>query len=226
MSEFIFMLTRDDVTVPDARTLLDEALETDVKHIGFKDVGLPAPEMQALAAAIQAAGRTAHLEVVSLSPEAELDSARAAIQLGVDYLIGGTRWQDVRPLLASTEIAYFPYAGTVFDHPGKLDGTPREIRADIDAMGDSVDGVNLLAYRHVSRDGAELVREVTDGLALPLIAAGSVNSRERIRAVGEAGAWAFTIGQAALEGKLVPGGSLRDQLEEILDAAAGVGQGG
>jgi AmiR/NasT family two-component response regulator len=212
--------------VPNARSLLEEALETRVEHIGFKDVGLPETEMRGLVEAIRDAGRTAHLEVVSLTAEAELTSARTAVDLGVDYLIGGSHWRDVKPLLAGTEIAYFPYVGTVFDHPGKLDGTPEQIRADIAAMGDAVDGVNLLAYRHVDRDGADLLREVTEGLDVPLIAAGSIDSPERIRAVSDAGAWAFTIGQAALDGRLVDGGGLREQLETILDAAAATtGQG-
>ncbi len=33
----------------------------------------------------------AHLEVVSLTEDAELESAQVADDLGVDYLIGGTR---------------------------------------------------------------------------------------------------------------------------------------
>lgn len=220
MSQFIFMLTRDDVTIPDARTVLDEVLETDVQHIGFKDVGLPAPEMRALVAAIQEAGRTAHLEVVSLTAADELASASVAIDLGVDYLIGGTRWREVAPRLDGTGITYFPYAGTVFDHPGKLDGTPAEILADVEAMADAVDGANILAYRHVSRDGAELLAELAAGTGVRLIAAGSIDSVTRIGAVRDAGAWGFTIGQAALDGKVVPGGTLADQLNAALRAAA------
>ena len=58
------------------------------------------------------------------------------------------------------------------------------------------------------------------GSALPVIAAGSVDSAERIHALGERGVWAFTIGTAALDGKLVPGAPLADQLTYILDAAS------
>ena len=39
--DFILMLTSDDRTIRDARARVDEALEGGVRHIGFKDVGLP-----------------------------------------------------------------------------------------------------------------------------------------------------------------------------------------
>ena len=39
--DFILMLTANDQTIPDAAARLEEALEGGVRHIGFKDVGLP-----------------------------------------------------------------------------------------------------------------------------------------------------------------------------------------
>ena len=53
-----------------------------------------------------------------------------------------------------------------------------------------------------------------------MIAAGSVDSAERIRALEERGVWAFTIGTAALDGVLLPGEPLEHQLRYALDAAA------
>ena len=38
--DFIFMLTRDDRTVLDALDVLDEIRPLELRHIGFKDVGL------------------------------------------------------------------------------------------------------------------------------------------------------------------------------------------
>ena len=61
--------------------------------------------------------------------------------------------------------------------------------------------------------------------SLPVIAAGSVDSAQRIRALGERGVWAFTIGTAALDGKLVPGAPLAQQLEYVLAAADGARSG-
>ena len=54
--DFILMLTANDRTIPDAPARLEEALRGGVRHIGFKDVGLPLAELKALADAIRAAG--------------------------------------------------------------------------------------------------------------------------------------------------------------------------
>jgi len=45
MSEFIFMLTRDDVTLADARAVYAEIADSGVTHVGCKDVGLPREEL-------------------------------------------------------------------------------------------------------------------------------------------------------------------------------------
>ena len=65
MIEFIFMLTRDDRTLADAREVYASIADTGVRHVGCKDVGLPRPELQALMDDIRAHGHTTHLEVVS-----------------------------------------------------------------------------------------------------------------------------------------------------------------
>ena len=38
MTKFVLMLTRDDVTVPDAHAILELALAAGTEHIGFKDI--------------------------------------------------------------------------------------------------------------------------------------------------------------------------------------------
>jgi tRNA-dihydrouridine synthase len=81
-----------------------------------------------------------------------------------------------------------------------------------------VDGINLLAYRYDGNVDA-LVETVVDAVSIPVVAAGSVDSRERIQALAERGVWGFTIGTAALDGVLVPGAPLPDQLRYALDAA-------
>ena len=53
MVEFIFMLTHDDVTVANARDVLQElrAWQPDrLKYLGFKDIGLPAAKPLPIAA--------------------------------------------------------------------------------------------------------------------------------------------------------------------------------
>jgi hypothetical protein len=218
--EFIFMLTRDDRTISDAREVYEAIAETGVRHVGCKDLGLPRDELAALMADIRANGHTSYLEVVSETEEATLASARVAAEIGPDYLIGGTVIEPIQEILAGTGVRFCPYIGRVIDHPCLLRGTVQEIAADAqraEALG--VDGINLLAYRY-DGDVDELVEGVVRATSLPVIAAGSVDSAERIHALGERGVWAFTIGTAALDGKLVPGAPLADQLTYVLDAAS------
>lgn len=153
MSSFVLMLTRDDVTVPDAHAILELALAAGVEHIGFKDIGLPHDEMASLVHTIHGAGRQAHLAVVSLTEEDERASLRLGRELGFDNVLGGSRWQLGTELLVGTGIRYFPYVGTVMGHPGTLDGTAEQLLAEVHELREVVSGVNLLAYRHISVDG-------------------------------------------------------------------------
>ena len=218
--EFIFMLTRNDETLADARKVYTSVAATGVRHFGCKDVGLPRRELEALLSEIESNGHTSYLEVVSESNEATLASARAAAEIRPDYLIGGTLIEPVQEIIAGTGIKFFPYVGRVVGHPCLLRGSIQEIADDarrVEALG--LDGVNLLAYRY-DGDVEALVDEVVSNASLPVIAAGSVDSVERIRALARNGVWAFTIGTAALDGVLLPEESLQAQLELALEAAA------
>jgi len=218
--EFIFMLTRNDETLADAREVYASVAAAGVRHFGCKDVGLPRKELEALLSDIENNGHTSYLEVVSESDEATLASARAAAEIQPDYLIGGTLIEPVQEIIAGTEIKFFPYVGRVVGHPCLLRGSIQEIADDArraEALG--LDGVNLLAYRY-DGDVEALVDAVVSNTSLPVIAAGSVDSVERIRALARNGVWAFTIGTAALDGVLVPEEPLQAQLELALEAAA------
>jgi hypothetical protein len=222
MSEFIFMLTRDDKTVSDARAIYESIADSGVTHVGCKDLGLPRDELKALIDDIRSNGHTSYLEVVSETEEATLESARVAADIGPDYLIGGTLIQPVQEILEGTAIRFFPYVGQIVDHPCLLRGTIEDITIDTRAAAVlGVDGINLLAYRY-DGDVDELVESVVQVTTLPVIAAGSVDSVERIAALSERGIWGFTVGTAALDGKFAPGRPLAAQLEAILSAAGGV----
>lgn len=219
MIEFIFMLTRDDKTLPDARAVYATIADTGLHHVGCKDLGLPRDELESLMGDIRANGHTTHLEVVSETPEATLASARAAAEIGPDYLIGGTLIEPVQEILEGTGIKFFPYVGQIVDHPCLLRGSIDSIADDArraEQLG--VDGINLLAYRY-DGDVNALVDAVVNATSLPVIAAGSVDSTDRIRALAERGVWAFTIGTAALDGVIVPGEPLQTQIQTALDAA-------
>ncbi len=221
MIEFIFMLTRDDVTLSDARDVYASIAQTGVRHVGCKDVGLPTDELKALMDDIRSNGHETWIEVVSETEQDELASARAAAEIRPDHLIGGTRIEKVQAILDGTGVKYWPYVGQIVGHPCLLRGSIDEIVADTKHAAElGVDGINLLAYRY-DGDVEALTRAVVGATDLPVICAGSVDSVERIRALEACGAWAFTIGTAALDGVLVENTPLSGQLQAALDAAAG-----
>jgi putative N-acetylmannosamine-6-phosphate epimerase len=219
VSEFIFMLTRNDETIPNARAIYASIADLGLSHVGCKDVGLPKPELAKLIADIRSHGHTSYLEVVSESDDSMEVSARTAVEVGADYVIGGTAVERIQKVIAGTGMKLFPYIGSIVGHPCLLRGSIAEIVDDakrVEQLG--VDGINLLAYRY---DGnvPELVHSVAAATPLPLICAGSVDSVERIEMLRDLGVWAFTIGTAALDGSFVPGKPLDDQLRVALAAA-------
>ena len=214
--DFIFMLTRNDRTIPDAREQLPSVLSAGVRHIGFKDIGLPLPVLADLNREIRAAGAKSYLEVVSLDRDSEIASVRAALDLGVDYLLGGTHVDDVLPLMAGSGIRYFPFPGRITGHPSILEGSMMEIVASArDLAGrEGVHGLDLLAYR-ADVDAADLIRAVCDVAAKPVIVAGSIDRAERIHAAVSGRAAGFTVGTAALEGRFPAAAGLTHQLLAI-----------
>jgi 2-keto-3-deoxy-6-phosphogluconate aldolase len=221
MPEFIFMLTQNDVTIEDAFEVYDEVRDAGLRYVGFKDVGLPFDRLEALTEVIHEGGQEVMLEVVSEEKEDELRSARAALDLGVDYLLGGTHAEEVSEMLAGTGIRYCPFPGRVVGHPSLLRGSIEEIVESarrLTAMG-GVRGLDLLAYRY-DGDVEALTRAVVEAVEVRVIAAGSVDSEERIRNLAEAGVWGFTVGSAIFEGKFAHNGaSAREQVETVLAAS-------
>lgn len=222
MPEFILMLTCDDRTIEHAHAVYDEIKDVPGLHyVGFKDIGLPFAELASLARAIRLQRQQVVLEVVSETAAAELRAARAAIELGVDYLLGGTHARDVAPLLAGSTIRYWPFPGRVVGHPNQLLGDVPEIVESARRLADipGVSGLDVLAYRS-SVDGRELLRELVANVSIPVIAAGSIDSDVRLRAVAEAGVWGFTVGSAVLRGLYPLGDTLRERLTHLVEIRA------
>jgi hypothetical protein len=222
MTEFIFMLTHDDATLSDALEVYHTLRDIEgLRYVGFKDVGAPFEQLQALAAAIHADGRTSMLEVVSEDADAELRSIEAARRLGVDWVLGGTHAEAALPILAGSGLRYCPFPGTVIGHPSLLRGTVESIAESARRLTslDGVHGLDLLAYRF-DGDVPALTRAVVAASAGPVIAAGSVDSYERIAALAAAGVWGYTIGGAIVEGKMPGGPTVAGQVREVLALTA------
>jgi 2,4-dienoyl-CoA reductase-like NADH-dependent reductase (Old Yellow Enzyme family) len=220
--DFIFMFTRADQTVEDCLEVFETVARAGVKHMGFKDIGVDYDTLVALNRRIKDAGAVSYLEVVSATKEACLESARAARRIGVDRVMGGTEAKEILEILDGSGIAYLPFPGKPVGHPTELGGLPPDVEADcrrFEAMGCA--GVDLLAYRATEADPLELVKAARRATKGSLVVAGSIDTPERIRALAEAGANAFTIGSAAFDGSFSPRkGALASQLEDILEAAA------
>jgi hypothetical protein len=220
--DFIFMLTRNDRTVENCLDVVDEALALGLRHIGFKDIGVPAESLKALNARIKGGGATSYMEVVSTSSQATLRSASIAAEIGVDRLLGGTDVEAILGVIAGSGIAYYPFPGSPAGHPTRLGGDAVEVAAHCSrfiTLGCA--GVDLLAYRATAADPLDLVRAARQALGRDkgLIVAGSVNSPERIAALRGAGADAFTVGSAVFDRSFSAGKeSLRSQLQDVLAA--------
>ena len=108
---------------------------------------MPLEQLKGLNAAIKAGGATSYLEVVSLDRESEIVSAKAATEIGVDVLLGGTRVDDVLPIIKGTGIRYFPF-------PGRITGAKPPASADAVVIGGGI--VGAFAAYYLARRGLKV----------------------------------------------------------------------
>jgi hypothetical protein len=225
MINFVFMLTHSDSTIPNALEVLEDLRDTDLRYVGFKDVGASVEQLTEVAAAAHAQNLEVMLEVVSTSAEDERRSLEAAVPIGVDWVLGGTHPEVGTEILAGADLRYCPFPGTVVGHPSVLQGKIVDIAEDarrLTAM-DGVDGLDLLAYRHATADIEALTRAVVEASDGPVLCAGSVVDFDQIAMLERAGAWGFTIGSAIFEGRLPGAPGVAGQVRAVLEASAGVG---
>jgi hypothetical protein len=227
VSEFVFMLTHDDATVPGARGVLEELTSSGLRYVGFKDIGALPSVLKELVGIAHEAGMEVMLEIVSTSAADEIRSLQAALEIGVDWVLGGTHPGEGVAILRGAGLRYCPFPGTVVGHPSVLEGTIEEIAEHARRLGemDGVHGLDLLAYRHETADPVELTRAVVAALDGPVIVAGSIASPEQIADVGSVGAWGFTIGGAIFEGRLPGGDTVAGQVAAVLELARAAGSG-
>lgn len=222
MINFVFMLTHSDRTIDDARRYVDEVAGSGLSYIGFKDVGATPERQQSLASAARAIGLETMLEVVSTTRDDEINSVRAALDAGVDWILGGTQPDAVLPLLAGADVKYCPFPGTVTGHPSVLTGSIADIAASAATLTSTpgVYGLDLLAYRHPTANIDDLTRAVVKASSGPVIGAGSVVDDDQIVRLGAAGAWGFTIGSAIFDGLFFGAPDVAAQVRHVLEVAA------
>jgi len=216
MVNFIFMLTHNDVTVPNAVKVFKQTRDTGVKYVGFKDMGLSMKEMRVLVNLMKKEEKKVFFEVVTGNREGALQSVRNAMNLDVDYLIGCTYVEETLQLLKG-KIRFMPYIGEVVGHPCMLRGKIEKIvdhAKRVERLG--VSGINLLAYRYYN-DVEHLLKSVKNAVDIPIIVAGGIDSFQRIRKIKELDMWGFTVGSAIFENKFAPKGDLRGQIMAVVE---------
>jgi len=215
--ELIVMLTYDDVTVKNAMEVFQSCKDLDVKNWGFKNVGLPVPEMKELVQAMKDAGKTVYLEVVTYDEPSCLEAAKLAIECKFDALMGTLYYPSVHKLLTDNGMDYSPFVGKVSGSPSILEGTNEEIIQDAkDMMAKGVKMFDILAYRHVI-DGQKLAYEFCAAIDAQVCIAGSISSFERIDVMFDIGPSGFTMGSALFAQKFVKDGDFRANLEAVVD---------
>lgn len=211
--ELIVMLTQNDRTVPDAAEIFAQCRNTPAKFWGFKEEGLPLPQMQALYAQMRAAGKTTVLEVVAYTEEEGLAGAEIAAQCGCDLLMGTMFYDSVNAFCRSHGLRYLPFVGRVTGRPSVLEGTAGQMLEQAKrCISRGAWGIDLLGYRYTG-DAAALNRRLVEGLDAPVCLAGSVNSFARLDEVKQAAPWAFTIGTAFFENRF--GTGFARQIEQV-----------
>ena len=219
MSNFIFMLTNQDKTIENCLEVFDELKHLDFQYVGFKDIGVDKSKLISLSQKIKDSGKKLFLEVVSLNEEDEMRSANTGVELGVDYLMGGTRVNVVEKIISNTNIKYMPFPGKIVGHPSVLEGTIDEITESAISLSSNkhVYGLDLLSYRFKG-NVEKLIENVVNKSKVPIVSAGSIDSEERIKIVSDLKVWGFTIGSAIFDLKFANGSSsLTDQMEHVLE---------
>jgi hypothetical protein len=212
----IVMLTHNDQTVKDAIEVFESSKDLNVKHWGFKNIGLPVPQMKTLVKNMKDAGKTTYLEVVTYNEADCLSAAKLAIECGFDCLMGTLYFPSVGKLVKK-QIMYYPFCGKVWDNPSILGGTIDEIIADANHLKElGADGIDILAYRFTG-DPVELIKQYAKRVDLPTVIAGSIDSIARIDFMKEINPFGFTMGSALFNKKFKQDGSFRENLKIVAD---------
>lgn len=217
-SKLIVMLTNHDITVENALDVFRECRDLPVEHWGFKNVGLQRGSMTELIDEMKAVGKKTFLEVVTYTESECLAGAKLAVDMGFDYLMGTVFFPSVWDYLKDKKVKYFPFIGKVWGSPSILEGEIEDIieqGKELSAAG--VDGFDLLAFRYIGGIPEELVKKCISAINIPVVIAGSINSRERMQFIEDIGAWGYTMGSALFESNFVKNGSVRENLDAVVN---------
>lgn len=215
--KLIIMLTYHDQTSSDALEIFNNCRELPVQHWGFKNIGIPVPEMKELVSAMKEAGKTTYLEVVTYTEEECIEAAALAAECKFDYLMGTVYYASVHKMLKEAGISYLPFCGKVSGNPSVLGDTIEDViesAKELEASG--VEGTDILAYRFKGNP-KELLEEFMGKVNFPVVIAGSIDSYERMDYMKELRPWGITMGSALFDKKFIPDGTFSDNLKAVAE---------
>lgn len=221
MIELIAMLTHNDKTVGNARSVFAEAVDAPTQHWGFKDTGLSSDELAAVARDMKQAGKTVHFESLEEDESACLAAAEFAVREQLDYLIGMAYHPSVARVLADGGVGYLPTCGARSGIPRMLHGSIDEIVADANRVRPEVDGVTLSLYRWTDGDPEVLGDAFISSVEAPVVITGSINSTSRMDTIARLRPWGITVGSALFDDVFEKGtfGAGLAYMRDYLDAA-------
>ena len=214
-SRLVVMLTLNDVTIKNAIEVFESCKDLPIDNWGFKNVGISIEERIELARLMREANKNIFLEDV-LNEEKDLfEMAEFAVNNGVKNICG--RFYDsVNNYISDKNITYFASSTMSSGSPVMLRGPVNEIINQLKGFEKKgVEGFCIGAYRHESSP-EELIQGMTKELKGKILIAGSINSKERMAYVNEAGCYGFTMGSAIFNHKYKPNGNFRDNLIEVI----------
>jgi len=119
--------------------------------------------------------------------------------------------------IKTTSLKYCPFVGRVSGSPSILQGTLEEMLAEEASFAEKgVFGVDILGYRYVDGDAGEFCARYLEKAKLPTVLAGSIGSKERLDDVRRMNPWKFTMGGALFTQNFAKGGSVRENLEQVI----------
>jgi hypothetical protein len=199
MIELIAMLTHNDKTVDNARTVFAESVDAPTQHWGFKDTGLSHDELALLARDMKDAGKTVHFESLEEEEVRCLSAAEFAVANDLDYLIGMAFHPSVAEVLSEARVGYLPTCGGRSGIPRMLHGSIEDIVGDAKRIRPHADGVTLSLYRWTDGDPGSLGKAFIDDVQSPVVITGSINSTERLDEIARLSPWGVTVGSALFD---------------------------
>ena len=212
--KMIVMLTKHDLTTPDALELFEGAKDAPAEYWGFKDVGIPYEALEDLHKHMKAAGKTTFIEIVKEEPEELMESVRFAAKIKADYLLHTKYTPEIQAICSAAGVRYMPSLGKHVNH--NLTGTIKDIVAEAkDLEEKGVYGFKLSAYRYIDGDPNELLNAVLSAANCHTCVTGSINGYARLDALKANNVEMFTMGGALYAHKF--GDSFAEQITNVVN---------